>query len=118
MLLEGLKSLPFSSSMKPTFSRMRRIMKQGVAVEGASTKSDPWIVFVSTPNKPGGFIESFLNEPESKYYKLKLDYRTGLGKIYTDDEIAEAKLDSTSFDREYDLKFLGYVGTCFSQHKD
>ena len=87
------------------------------AVEGASTKSDPWIVFVSTPNKPGGFIESFLNEPESKYYKLKLDYRTGLGKIYTDDEIAEAKLDSTSFDREYDLKFLGYVGTCFSQLK-
>ena len=42
------------------------------AVEGASTKSNPWIVFVSTPNKPGGFIESFLNEPESKYYKLKV----------------------------------------------
>jgi hypothetical protein len=87
------------------------------AVEGASTKSDPWIVFVSTPNKPGGFMETFLNEEDSQYYKIKLDYTVGLGKIYTDDEIAQAKLDRTSFDREYDLKFLGHVGTCFSQSK-
>ena len=76
-------------------------------------KSNPWIVFVSTPNKPGGFIESFLNEPESKYYKLKLDYTAGLGKIYTAEEIAEAKQDKTTFEREYNLKFLGQVGTCF-----
>lgn len=94
------------------------------AVEGASTKSDPWIVFVSTPNKPGGFIESFLNEPESKYYKLRLDYTIGLEtdptrppKIYTIDEIMEAKQDSTTFEREYNLKFLGYIGTCFSEDK-
>lgn len=87
------------------------------AVEGASTKSDPWIVFVSTPNKPGGFIESFLNEPESKYYKLRLDYTVGLGKIYTEEEIAEAKADTTTFEREYNLKFLGQVGTCFSESK-
>ena len=85
------------------------------AVEGASTKSDPWIVFVSTPNKPGGFIESFLNEPESKYYKLRLDYTIGLGKIYTTSEIAEAKEDKTTFEREYNLKFLGSHGTCFSE---
>jgi hypothetical protein len=87
------------------------------AVEGASTKSDPWIVFVSTPNKPGGFIESFLNEPESKYYKLKLDFTIGLGKIYTEDEIAQAKEDNTTFEREYNLKFLGQVGTCFSESR-
>ena len=85
------------------------------AVEGASTKSDPWIVFVSTPNKPGGFIEQFLNEPESKYYKLQLDYTIGLGKIYTNEEITEAKQDKTTFEREYNLKFLGQVGTCFSE---
>lgn len=87
------------------------------AVEGASTKSDPWIVFVSTPNKPGGFIESFINEPESKYYKLKLNYEVGLDKIYTPEEIAEAKEDTTTFEREYNLKFLGQVGTCFSEQR-
>lgn len=94
------------------------------AVEGASTKSDPWIVFVSTPNKPGGFIESFLNEPESKYYKLKLNWEVGLEtnpekpqKIYTAEEISEAKLDSTTFEREYNLKFLGQIGTCFSEQR-
>jgi hypothetical protein len=87
------------------------------AVEGASTKSNPWIVFVSTPNKPGGFIESFINEPESKYYKLKLDYNAGLGKIYTTEEIAQAKEDKTTFEREYNLKFLGQVGTCFSESR-
>ena len=117
MLLEDLRNLHSSLSTRPISSRMKRIMKQDPQLRERAQRSDPWIVFVSTPNKPGGFIESFLNEPESKYYKLKLDYRTGLGKIYTDDEIAEAKLDSTSFDREYDLKFLGYVGTCFSQLK-
>lgn len=89
------------------------------AVEGASTKSDPWVVFVSTPNKPGGFIEQFINEPESnhKYYKLKLGYEVGLGKIYTREEIEEAKQDNTTFEREYNLKFLGQVGTCFSESK-
>ena len=87
------------------------------AIEGASTKSDPWVVFVSTPNKPGGFMETFLNEEDSKYYKLKLDYRIGIGKIYTQQEIDQAKEDYTTFQREYDLKFLGSVGTCFSQSK-
>ena len=87
------------------------------AIEGASTKSDPWVVFVSTPNKPGGFMETFLNEEDSKYYNLKLDYRIGLGKIYTQQEIDQAKGDYTTFQREYDLKFLGSVGTCFAQTK-
>ena len=87
------------------------------AIEGASTKSDPWVVFVSTPNKPGGFMETFLNEEDSKYYNLKLDYRIGLGKIYTQQEIEQAKGDYTTFQREYDLKFLGSVGTCFAQTK-
>ena len=86
-----LRSLLFSLSMRADFFTHETHYEARSAVEGASTKSDPWIVFVSTPNKPGGFIESFLNEPESKYYKLRLDYTVGLGKIYTEEEIAASQ---------------------------
>ena len=77
-------------------------------------KSNPWIVMVSTPNAPDGLFEKIEREPESTclYKRLFLDYTYGLDKIYTREEIALAK-QSPSFEREYNLKYLGKVGNVF-----
>jgi hypothetical protein len=41
-----------------------------------------------------------------------LDYTYGIGKIYTAEEIDKAK-QSPSFEREYNLKYLGRIGNVF-----
>jgi hypothetical protein len=43
-----------------------------------------------------------------------MDYNYGLGKIYTREEIAKAKL-SPGFGREYGLQYLGKVGNVFNE---
>jgi hypothetical protein len=50
-----------------------------------------------------------MKEPEDKciYKRLFLDYTYGLGKIYSKEEEAKAK-QSPSFEREYNLKYLGF----------
>ena len=77
-------------------------------------KSNPWIVMVSTPNAPEGLFEKIEREPENTclYKRLYLDYTYGLDKIYTREEIDKAKA-SPSFEREYNLKYLGRVGNVF-----
>ena len=45
--------------------------------------------------------------------RVKLDYTYGLGKIYTEAEIENAK-HSPSFKREYQLFYLGLEGNIFS----
>jgi hypothetical protein len=77
-------------------------------------KSNPWIVMVSTPNAPDGLFEKIEREPEDTclYKRLFLDYSYGLDKIYTRGEIEKAKA-SPSFEREYNLKYLGKVGNVF-----
>ena len=74
----------------------------------------PYIVMISTPNAPGGLFETIEKEPDNVciYKRLKLDYSYGLGRIYTRDEIEKAKT-SPSFEREYNLKYLGRVGNVF-----
>jgi late competence protein required for DNA uptake (superfamily II DNA/RNA helicase) len=56
-------------------------------------KSHPYIVMVSTPNAPDGLFERIEKEPEDTclYKRLFLDYTYGLGKIYTTEEIEQAK---------------------------
>jgi hypothetical protein len=78
------------------------------------TKSNPWIVMVSTPNAPEGLFERIEHEPEFTclYKRLFLDYTFGLERIYTEAEIAAAK-QSPSFEREYNLKYLGLIGNVF-----
>jgi hypothetical protein len=44
--------------------------------------------------------------------KIFLDYTYGIGKIYTAEEIEKAK-QSPSFEREYNLKYLGRIGNVF-----
>src|SRR5436309_4638406 len=46
------------------------------------------------------------------YKRLFLDYTYGIGKIYTVEEIEKAKA-SPSFEREYNLKYLGKIGNVF-----
>jgi Terminase RNaseH-like domain len=77
-------------------------------------KSDPYIVMVSTPNAPDGLFERIEKEAEYTclYKRLFLDYTYGIGKIYTAEEIEKAKA-SPSFEREYNLKYLGRIGNVF-----
>ena len=77
-------------------------------------KSNPWIVMVSTPNAPEGLFERIEKEAESTclYKRILLDYTYGLGKIYTQDEIVAVKR-SPSFEREYNLKYLGKLAMYF-----
>jgi hypothetical protein len=74
-------------------------------------KSNPWIVMVSTPNAPGQLFEQIEREPSDSclYHRIFLDYTWGLGKVYTHQEITKAKT-SPSFEREYNLKYLGSIG--------
>jgi hypothetical protein len=77
-------------------------------------KSNPLIVMMSTPNAPDGLFEKIEREPENTclYKRLFLDYTYGIEKIYTKQEIALAQ-QSPSFEREYNLKYLGKVGNVF-----
>jgi hypothetical protein len=77
-------------------------------------KSNPYIVMVSTPNAPDGLFERIEKEPEDTclYKRIFLDYTYGIGKIYTAEEIEKAKA-SPSFEREYNLKYLGKIGNVF-----
>jgi len=77
-------------------------------------KSNPWIVMVSTPNAPEGLFERIEREPEDTclYKRLYFDYTYGLDRIYTREEIEKAKA-SPSFEREYNLKYLGLIGNVF-----
>jgi hypothetical protein len=77
-------------------------------------KSDPYIVMVSTPNSPDGLFEAIEKEPVETclYKRLFLDYTYGLDRIYSREEIEKAKA-SPSFEREYNLKYLGRIGNVF-----
>jgi hypothetical protein len=77
-------------------------------------KSNPYIVMVSTPNAPDGLFERIEKESEDTclYKRIFLDYTYGIGKIYTAEEIERAK-QSPSFEREYNLKYLGRIGNVF-----
>ncbi len=77
-------------------------------------KSNPYIVMVSTPNAPEGLFERIEKEFEDTclYKRIFLDYTYGIGKIYTAHEIEKAK-QSPSFEREYNLKYLGKIGNVF-----
>jgi hypothetical protein len=55
-------------------------------------KSNPYIEMVSTPNAPGGLMQSIEQEPEDTclYKRIKLDYRYGLYRIYSEEDIEKA----------------------------
>lgn len=77
-------------------------------------KSDPYLIMVSTPNQPGGLFQRIELEQDSQsiYHKIVLGYQVGLNKIYTPQDIDRAR-KSPSFEREYNLKYLGSIGNVF-----
>lgn len=77
-------------------------------------KSNPWIVMVSTPNNPGGLFEQIENEDKNSclYNRMFLDYKVGVGLIYSVADIEKAK-QSPSFEREYNLKYGIGLGNVF-----
>jgi hypothetical protein len=81
-------------------------------------KSKPWIVMVSTPNRPDGLFAQIENEKEESclYYRMYMNYEVGLGYIYSHEDIIEAK-KSSSFEREYNLKYQGKVGNVFTKEQ-
>jgi hypothetical protein len=83
------------------------------AISPYEEKSNCKIILCSTPNRPDGLMQSIENDPNSKYYKLKLDYTYGLDKIYDRQFIEKKKLEP-EFEREYNLKYLGKIGNVFN----
>ncbi|HEY7777164.1 MAG TPA: DEAD/DEAH box helicase family protein [Nitrososphaeraceae archaeon] len=77
-------------------------------------KSNPWIVMVSTPNKPGGLFEQIELEPEGDclYRRIFLDYTHGENLIYTQKDLERAR-KSPSFEREYNLQYGYGLGNVF-----
>src|ERR671931_2575467 len=77
-------------------------------------KSNPYIVMVSTPNAPDGLFERIEKESDETclYKRIFLDYTYSISKIYTAEEIEKAK-QSHSFEREYNIKYLGKIGNVF-----
>jgi hypothetical protein len=82
-------------------------------------KSDPYLIVVSTPNKPGDMLHQITELPEDKciYKRIYLPYTVGIGNIFSQKDIEIAKR-STSSEREYNLKFLGLIGNVFLPEKN
>ena len=112
--MRGLKDVSFIYLDEADFFRTGEQKDARDTAERYIGKSSPWIVFVSTPNAPEGLFERIEKEPESTclYKRLFLDYTYGLNRIYQEDEISAAKA-SPSFEREYNLKYLGLIGNVF-----
>ncbi|HEY1248915.1 MAG TPA: hypothetical protein VGE97_08010 [Nitrososphaera sp.] len=81
-------------------------------IERYIARSDPWIILVSTPAGPDGLFAQMEAEEHSIYQRVKIDYRAGLGKIYSHEEIEHVR-KSPSFAREYECQYLGLVGNVF-----
>lgn len=80
--------------------------------EGYRVKSDPHIVIVSTPNKPGDFFEAIDRDRNSIFAKLNFHYTLGLGKIYNPAEIEKEKIQPY-FKREFELHYAVGTGNVF-----
>jgi hypothetical protein len=59
--------------------------------EAYRPKSNPYIVMVSTPYKPGDLFEQIDRDPNSVFKKYNLHYSLGLNKLYNPDEIEREK---------------------------
>jgi hypothetical protein len=83
-------------------------------VERYIAKSNPWIILVSTPNMPGGLFDRMDRDPDSRYKTFRFNYEVGLGLIYDIQQIENAK-KSSSFEREFNLKYGYGVGNIFNE---
>lgn len=90
------------------------------AIEHYDLKSNPWLIWVSTPGYiPEGVFYTIKTEEPSQYKKIPLSYEVGLEvnpqsmtSIYPREALEEAK-KSPSFAREYQLVWGGGQGNIF-----
>ncbi len=84
-------------------------------IERYYSKSNPIIVLCSTPQRIGDLLYEIKQQPESErfYHLMELSYKVGLGKIYTEQEIALQKR-SLSFSREYNISFEAGIDGLFN----
>jgi len=75
-------------------------------------KSNPYIMWVSTPGFPKGLMYNISQEKDCKYKRIYLPYTVGLNKIYDNALIEKAKL-TRSFQSEYNLQFGTGMGDIF-----
>jgi hypothetical protein len=68
----------------------------------------------STSNAPDNLFGRIEKEPENTCLckRIFLNYTYGIGKIHTREKIEKAR-QSHSFEREYNLKYLGKIGSVF-----
>lgn len=80
-------------------------------LEALLPKSRPKIVLVSTPGPIGSLMYKLYREPDHKcrYRRLYIPYSAAVGTMFTDEEIAKAKLQP-NFDVEFALQW-GASGT-------
>lgn len=75
-------------------------------------KTNPYIIWTSTPYLPGGLYEQIEREEDSLYTKKIMLYKRGLGKVYSEADIEIAK-QSPSFEREYNGQYGFGEGNIF-----
>lgn len=112
--LRGLKDVSFIYLDEADFFPPGQQQDARDVSERYIAKSNPWIVMSSTPNAPDQLFDHIEQEPKDTclYKRILLDYTYGLDRIYTREEIDAAKA-SPSFEREYNLKYLGLIGNVF-----
>lgn len=113
--MRGLPRVKFILLDEADFFPKSQQTEARVVAERYIGKSDSVICLVSTPNQPGGLFESIETESQCLYHKVVLGWQRGLGRIYTETDIAQAKR-SPSFEREYNLQYLGSIGNVFDSH--
>jgi hypothetical protein len=111
--MRGLPNVRFILVDEADFFPLGQQDECRTTIERYIGKSDAYIVLVSTPNAPGGLFQAIEEEPQSLYWKVVLGWQKGLGRIYTEHDIEQAKR-SPSFEREYNLQYLGTIGNVFN----
>ncbi len=110
--MRGLPNVKIILSDESDFFPRGQIENVQSVMDGYLPKSNPYSVLVSTPNLPNGLMENLFKDPDSLYRKIPLNYKIGLGLIYSEKEIELAK-QSPHFEREFNLQFGYGIGDIF-----
>lgn len=102
----GLDKCRFFFVDEADFFPPNQVEPMMTVLERYEAKSHPFVVLVSTTNLPTGLFAQMDKGKHPRFTTLELFYERGLGKIFTEFEIAEAK-KMPSFAREY----CGQYGT-------
>ena len=110
--MRGLPNVKIILSDESDFFPKGQIENVQAVIDGYIAKNNPYSVLVSTPNLPNGLMQNLFRDPLSLYRKIPLNYKIGLGLIYSQKEIDIAK-QSPHFEREMNLKFGYGIGDIF-----